>query len=218
MRSRLFQFILRQTLPFHNSTSYWIRRYGKNLNSGTGSYGPHSEFKAEVINTFVEQQNISDIIEYGCGDGHQLSLANYKKYLGFDISPQALNICRNRFSSDTSKQFLLMSEYNRQTANLTLSLDVIYHLVEDHVFNSYMERLFDSSTGFVIIYSTNINKKSLFLSKHVRHRLFSDWISTRRPDWILDSHIPNRYEKNHFLKKTFSADFYIYRKKQARDR
>ena len=37
-------------------------------------------------------------------------------------------------------------------AELALSLDVIYHLVEDTVYESYMGQLFDSATKYVIVY------------------------------------------------------------------
>ena len=40
-------------------------------------------------------------------------------------------------------------------ADLTLSLDVIYHLVEDDVFVSAMRALFDKAARFVVIYASN---------------------------------------------------------------
>ncbi len=74
------------------------------------------------------------MIEYGCGDGNQLILADYPQYIGFDVSPDAVALCKKIFSADLTKAFHLMDEYNHQTADLTLSLDVIYHLVEDECF------------------------------------------------------------------------------------
>ena len=40
-------------------------------------------------------------------------------------------------------------------ADLSLSLDVIYHLVEDDVFEYYMRTLFEASNGYVIIYASD---------------------------------------------------------------
>lgn len=40
-------------------------------------------------------------------------------------------------------------------ADLSLSLDVIYHLVEDEVFETYINTLFKSARRYVIIYSSN---------------------------------------------------------------
>jgi hypothetical protein len=39
--------------------------------------------------------------------------------------------------------------------DLELSLDVIYHLVEDEVFDAYMRSLFAHAGRFVVIYSSN---------------------------------------------------------------
>jgi len=97
------------------------------------------------------------VIDFGCGDGNQLSLANYSKYIGFDVSPTAIKVCKKRFAHDNSKSFFLygslcfVDNHNIFQADLTLSLDVIYHLIEDDLFNDYMISLFSSSKRFVII-------------------------------------------------------------------
>ena len=39
-------------------------------------------FKAEIINNFIEKNDIQTIIDYGVGDGNQLKLINTKdKYI-----------------------------------------------------------------------------------------------------------------------------------------
>ena len=140
---------------FPGSESYWDRRYSSGGNSGAGSYGKFSALKARTLNAFVEENGVSSVIEYGCGDGNQLRTAEYPQYLGFDVSPVAIAMCRKIFAQDATKSFRLMSEYAGETARLALSLDVIYHLVEDEVFESYMHRLFASATRYVIIYSSD---------------------------------------------------------------
>ncbi len=92
-----------------------------------------------------------------------------------------------------------------------MSLDVIYHLIEDDVFNSYMNQLFDSSKKYVIIYSCNFEK---VLAVHVRCRKFSDWIEKNKKDWKLIKYIKNKfpYRKEKKAHTSFS-DFYIYEKK-----
>ena len=42
---------------FPGSEEYWQRRYAAGGNSGEGSYGQFADFKAEVINKFVESNN-----------------------------------------------------------------------------------------------------------------------------------------------------------------
>src|SRR5262245_51431247 len=83
---------------FIGSENYWKERYDSGGNSGDGSYGKLAEFKAEVLNRFIREENIEKIIEYGCGDGNQLKSADYPSYIGFDVSQKALNLCRDIFS------------------------------------------------------------------------------------------------------------------------
>jgi len=194
--------------PFPGSETYWDQRYKSGLTSGDGSYGKLARFKADILNEAVLEHNIKTIIEYGCGDGNQLKLAQYPQYLGFDVSPAALSLCRREFAGDATKKFRLMSEYAGETADLTLSLDVIYHLVEDEIYQPYMHRLFQSATSFVIIYSSNGVQNSD--ATHVRHRKFTDWVKTNATEWTLLNHIPNIFPHHKDNKKGSFADFYIY--------
>ena len=197
---------------FQGSQDYWENRYEAGGHSGEGSYNQLAEFKAEILNRFVCDNQISSVIEYGCGDGNQLRLANYPKYIGFDVSANAISRCLNYFYEDEAKTFRLMQEYAGETADLTLSLDVIYHLVEDDIFESYMHRLFDSSERFVVIYSSNAEVKPEGEAAHVRHRNFTKWVAENKPAWRLISHIPNRYPYNSDTKSGSFSDFYIYMK------
>ena len=197
---------------FPGSEDYWKQRYKSGGTSGAGSYSNFSKFKAKILNSFVSDKHIRTIIEYGCGDGNQLRLSEYPSYIGFDVSQEAISQCENIFSNDDTKILKLMDAYANETAELTLSLDVIYHLIEDNVFHDYMKRLFDSSTKFVIIYSSNIDKQARLQAAHVKHRKFSKWIEQNKPEWKLIQHIPNRYPSTNFGLEGSSADFYIYEK------
>ncbi|MBT8288947.1 MAG: class I SAM-dependent methyltransferase [Bacteroidia bacterium] len=196
-----------------SSQDYWERRYIKNKNSGAGSYGRLADFKAELINDFVATHNIYKVIELGCGDGNQLQLAEYPQYIGFDVSKKAIDLCWEMFADDDTKQFFLMDEDARlnEKADLSISLDVIYHLIEDEVFENYMNRLFNCSNRYVIIYSSNYDG---FLAKHVMSRKFTDWITEHvSQEWHLKSLVKNRFP---FDKSdpdnTSISDFYIYEK------
>jgi len=71
---------------FANTGDYWQQRYARGGNSGDGSYGKLADFKAEVLNEAVKELGITSVIEFGCGDGNQLTLANYPAYTGVDTS------------------------------------------------------------------------------------------------------------------------------------
>ena len=195
---------------FAGSQSYWEGRYAHQGTSGAGSYGKLAEFKAEVLNEFVAEHHINSVIELGCGDGNQLKLARYPKYSGFDVSDTAIRVCRETFAGDPTKAFRVMADYSGERADLAMSLDVIYHLVEDGVFDSYMRTLFNASHRFVAIYSSNKEEPGSGASAHVRHRQFDRWIAKNAGSWALMKVLPNRYPFRGDLREGSFADFYFY--------
>lgn len=196
--------------PFEGSAKYWDDRYAQGRFSGAGSVGKFAEFKAEVLNGFVRRHNVQSVIEFGCGDGRQLSSADYPRYLGFDVSAEAVNLCRTRFKDDDSKSFKAVADYSADKADLTLSLDVIYHLVEDEVFENYMRLLFDASQRWVIVYASNHDDTDRAEAAHVRHRQFTRWVEANRPEWVLRETIPNRYLYTGDFRLGSFSDFFIF--------
>jgi len=177
-------------------------------NSGAGSYGKLAEFKAEFINLFVKRNKINSVIDFGCGDGNQLFLFDFPSYIGLDVSRTAITLCMKRFKNDKTKSFFLYDpecfEENNYIfrADLVLSLDVIYHLIENKIFKLYMKHLFSSSDKFVIIYSDDTNTNQRY---HEKHRQFSKWIETNLSEWKLINKIKNRFPNES------CADFFIYK-------
>jgi hypothetical protein len=207
--------------------SFWFiseggrRNSGAPPNIGTGTTEPAAtlvqaatnrlaEFKANFLNRFVDEHQIASVVEYGSGDGAQLKLARYPSYTGVDISPKAVEMCRILFSGDTSKRFLHLDvAMPGPIGDLSLSLDVVYHLVEDAVFDAYMRRLFESARRFVIVYSSNIDQD--WTGKHVRHRQFTRWVEQNKPDWFLQYTLKNAYPYDLAdPEQTSFADFYVF--------
>ena len=180
-------------LAFPGSTPYWEARYHDGGTSGPGSYGRLAEFKAEILNDFVRKKEIHTVIEFGCGDGAQLELARYPVYVGVDVAIVSIERCSARFAHDPTKHFYLADTLPSDLGmfDLALSLDVIYHLVEDTIFDSYMRSLFARSQRHVVIYASNYD--SLTNSPHVRHRKFTAWIAKNAPDWQPAGFVPNRF-------------------------
>jgi SAM-dependent methyltransferase len=179
---------------FRTSDQYWKSRYRRQGNSGSGSYGRLAEFKAQVLNDFVRKHAVRSVIEWGCGDGNQQMLAAYPQYLGVDISKVAIKLCRKRFAGDASKKFLLYSEAEKQAvkAEMALSLDVIYHLVENQIFESHMRALTQSATRFIGIYSSDHEGPGHV--PHVCHRSFSKWLAHNAPEWRSVEFVQNPYK------------------------
>lgn len=210
--TRLWRRYVEPAAPFAGSTDYWVRRYQSGGDSGAGSHERLAAMKAEVLNDFVAEQHIESVIEYGCGDGSQLKRAKYESYTGFDVSQAAIARCQEIFRGAARKRFKLVEDYAGETAQLTLSLDVVYHLVEDVVFEQYMHRLFDSATAYVIVYASNTDQQAASQMAHVRHRKFTDWVERSAPGWRLRRHIPNPHPFRGDVSTGSFADFYIFEK------
>lgn len=199
-----------------SSSNYWERRYIAGGTSGAGSYGRLARFKADTINNFVQDKDISTVIEFGCGDGAQLELARYPAYMGIDVSACAIELCQTKFQQDPSKRFCLASsqEASEARAELALSLDVIYHLVEDTVYDQYMARLVTAAEAFIGIYSSNVAKVSP--ARHVRHRIFTEWMTENAPAWILVQKVDNPFPEDPADPEYTSwADFYFYERTKS---
>jgi SAM-dependent methyltransferase len=197
-----------------DSRAYWERRYTNGGNSGAGSYGKFASFKAQVINGFISEHFVRSVIEFGSGDGNQLKLAEYPQYLGFDVSEAAVAACKDQFRDDQNKDFRLMQSYRGEKADLVLSLDVIYHLVEDHVYEDYMATLFKTSDRYVVIYSSDSDDNRVYLGPHIRHRKFTEWIRANVQGWKMIGHLPNKYPYHGVNREGSFADFYFYERAQ----
>lgn len=167
------------------SERYWERRYARGRNPGVGSRGDQARFKSDVINRLLVEHSVDSAIEFGCGDGYQLGLIGYPDYTGFDVSSSAIRRCHEQYHGDSQKTFHVLSEFVNQMADLSLSLDVIYHLVEDEIFEQHMRSVFGSSRRLVAIYSTNLTIPESEQPPHIRHRRFTDWIDQHASDWRL---------------------------------
>jgi SAM-dependent methyltransferase len=190
-----------------SSSDYWERRYRAGGHSGAGSCGRLAAFKAGVINGFMADNAIADVLDLGCGDGHLLAQLQVPGYIGVDVSTTALACCVMRFPRH---RFLPFAALDASIgADLVLSIDVIFHLVEDAVFVSYMHALFAHAKRFVLVYSSNTDRN--WSSPHVRHRRFTDYVADCRPEWRLLAHLPNRHPYDpERPDETSFADFFVY--------
>jgi len=158
--------------------NYWENRY---VTGGDSGWGSHDQtivnFKKNYINDIIQKFSIKTIVELGCGDGNQLGYFNgYEKYYGYDISHNVLTKCRLMYLNQNNKEFvnnieeLLVKKYD-----LALSLDVIYHLVEDDMYYEHMKNLFLLS-DIVCIFSTDDDVKDI-PPPHLKNRKISKYIN-----------------------------------------
>jgi len=200
---------------FTDSATYWRELYARGGNSGPGSYGRLANFKAAVLNDFFSQNSIQSAIEFGCGDGNQLQYLECPSYIGLDVSAEAIALCKEKHGADTSKSFYLyhpdsfVDNHGFFKAQVALSLDVLYHLVEDQIFHHYMTHLFSSASRYVIIYSVNQELPIPF--PHVRARRFTDW-TDKLEDWQLTNTIKNKFPFTGDPETSSISDFFFFTK------
>ena len=201
---------------FIGSRDYWESRYAKGGTSGAGSYGEFADFKAAVLNAFVDRNGVTTVTEFGCGDGSQLMLMRYPSYTGLDVSETIVLKCGERFRQDITKRFFvyradafprLLPEVR---ADLAVSLDVVYHLIEDEVFEAYMCDLFRAAKRYVAVYSTDADSTPTDHAPHVRHRCFTTWIAANRPEWRIIERIENPLPLDAFGTAGLRPDFYFF--------
>jgi SAM-dependent methyltransferase len=205
--------------PKFDSRNYWESRYTRGGTSGSGSYGDLAHFKAKVINEFVAQNGVTSVIEFGCGDGNQLKLAEYPKYIGLDVSATVIRRCISEFQDDKTKSFFLYlgdcfydNDHTFYT-DLSLSLDVIFHLVEQRIYEQYLKHLFAAAGKYVIIYCSNIDIPPARPDSHEYHRVFTKDVERLVSGWKLAGVIRNDYPSKGYADELGSlADFYIYEK------
>jgi hypothetical protein len=195
-----------------DATNYWEARYASGGTSGEGSYGRLADFKAAVLNQFIVEHGVQSVVEFGCGDGNQLSLLRVSAYIGFDISKSALTRCIERFKHDSTKSFFLFdTECFRDAdglfeADAALSLDVIFHLVDDRVFESYMAHACSAARKYLILYTTDYDRPS---TGHERPRAVSKWMRTRS-EFALKQRIASPFPGTQDEQCVSDAEFLVY--------
>ncbi len=210
--------LLGRKRPFSSSGAYWKDRYARGRTSGPGSYGRLAAYKAEVINGLVAEKGIKSVIEFGSGDGNQAAMFDVPGYTGVDVVPQVVEAARKRFVDRPGWSFRTTTEDAAiaDAHDLSMSLDVIYHLVEDEVYEPYMRRLCDAGRRFVLIYATDRDRPRP--EAHVRDRRYSDWIAAQAPELVEEKVWEHPYKADDAVlnaRDRTTAFFRLYRREVA---
>lgn len=138
-----------------------------------------------------------------------------QSYTGYDVSEMALQICKEKFLNAPDKVF---RHYDGSIVDdigfydMAISLDVIYHLVEDEIFGNYLCNLFNSSNKYVCIYSSNYEARQS--TEYIRRRKFTKHVECLFPNWSLMSVVENPYLYDGSAKNEMSnSNFYFYEKR-----
>ena len=139
-------------------------------------------YKAGLINRVIRERGIRSIIQLGCGDGNQLKYLEVDQYIGLDISKVAIERCVANHGSNMKRSFIwydpehFCDPLHILSADCAMSLDVLFHLIEDEVFARYIHNLFSCGGRYVIIYGLDQQMtKSVHVS--VRYRKYTEYIA-----------------------------------------
>ncbi len=164
------------------SRRYWEARYRWGGNSGKGSRGDIAARKAEFVTTFCREHDVASLVELGSGDGVCASQIRVAQYLGLDLSQDAILRARRRVSSPTHRFATIAGDspevivdkvrsyHDGDLPLVSLSMDVILHLVEDSVFEAYLKTLFAISARYIVVFSSDADGPDEI---HVRHRAYA---------------------------------------------
>jgi hypothetical protein len=194
-------------LEHFNSSAYWENRYRVGQNSGVGSYGSLAIYKASVINELVVEKDIVSVYEHGCGDGNNLLLyTSIQTYTAGDVSETVIRARKKEHQRSSSKTFIHLNagtNIRATKADMVMSLDVLYHLIDRSVFITYLEDIFSIANKYVLIYAHD-GHTYLSTPKHVSGRDFTPFVKARFPCWKLE----RVFQKPKTLKSF--AEFYLY--------
>jgi hypothetical protein len=130
-----------------------------------------------------------------------------------DIAPAAVDRCLKLFEGDPAKKFALYDPVSFHPesvrAEVGLSMEVIFHLTEDDLYEQYLRHLFAAATRFVVIFSSDEAGLSGGRFPHFKSRHFTSDIPWLAPDWHYTRLIQNPH------RDISISDFHIFEHRSA---
>lgn len=159
--------------------NYWDNRYASGGNSGLGSIGKHKEWKWNTLNNNIE--NITNIIDVGCGDLSFMDNHTIENYTGIDISNTIIEANKTKHPE---WKFICSSADKRISGlkgDVVFCHDVLFHIVDDEVYNNIILNLIEYSNKYISIFTWHKNPlKRMFRStdndSYQAYRDFSKYI------------------------------------------
>jgi len=175
--------------PNFDYQKYWEERYKKGQNSGAGSYGSNADFKAQHVNKIIDKYQCVDMVDYGCGDGNQLSLFTPIPYMGLDVSATIIRKNEEKYKNDRLKKFgcLNMKEnvFELPSADLVTCLDVLFHVCKEEDWLKLIDMICNSILKVgVIITNTEEIEEEYFPHVNFKRKILP--VLSLRDDVVID--------------------------------
>ena len=198
--------------PTFDTVTYWETRYANGGNSGEGSDGRIAEYKGRIVNEVCTAFGVQTVLEFGVGDGKNQEYYNkVPVYIGVDASESTIKNVQAKFGSPTRTYFLYDTFASLPgRADMTMSLDVLYHLVEAKLFGRYLDNLFAAAISHVLIFAADIDD-DVSQGGHFRRRKFTRYVELAHPCYYLERHFEDIPDN---VAERTSARFYHYRRRQ----
>ena len=135
---------------FPNAT-FWQWRYLTNpeLGSGVGSRGEALERKRALLEALLEAVQPQSVLDVGCGDGQATKGLHILRYVGMDLSSEAVRLAK---AGRPDGRFLVGSLADHQVrADLTLCLDVLIHQADVESYQGLVARLWESTNKVLVV-------------------------------------------------------------------
>ena len=158
-----------------SAETYWENRYVDGGTSGPGSRDGEADEKVRIVQSVINEYGIHSLFELGCGDGHVASRLQVPTYIGYDPSAKARSMCEQAMPDH-----LIVDQLPHTIVpeiDLTLSMDVIFHLIDDVDYQRHLTLLLGMTNGHVLIYGTNHDQRG---APHVLHR---EWLKDVPIGW-----------------------------------
>lgn len=135
-----------------NNQIFWSFRYQMHaeLGSGVGSRGDNLLYKRSLLQS-LEIEQARSILDVGCGDLEVIKTLNLQNYTGVDVSPQAIELARQKRSD---WKFILLDSNNSQSvpaADLVICLEVLIHQQNFDNYQNLINFLVQKTTNRLIV-------------------------------------------------------------------
>lgn len=131
---------------------FWDFRYRTtpDLGSGVGSRGQVLDYKRSILEPILKEAAERQVLDVGCGDLETFVTFGLTKYLGIDLSEQALSIARSK-RPDWSFATTPLSSIPDNFAALSVCLDVLIHQKSAESYDQVINDLVRATTDVVIV-------------------------------------------------------------------
>jgi SAM-dependent methyltransferase len=135
---------------FPNRT-FWEWRYKTNpsLGSGVGSRSEPLKAKRRLLRRVVARVRPESVLDVGCGDGEATRGLRLRRYIGLDVSEEAVRLART--TRPDGEFHVTTIRDSPETAELTICLDVLIHQADPQEYRQTVKALLEATSRVLLV-------------------------------------------------------------------